>query len=144
MAESELPLGLLVNDSDYLQLSRLLTEMVWRMDNGHAATIHELFVEDGILNVSDIPVVGKDALRDWGIAFDKAPLGFYHVINNPRFVADGVDKAKGTSMLVAFLATEDGSGSTVPAAVGIDHDTFTRTPQGWRLASRRWQPLFTR
>jgi hypothetical protein len=35
-------------------------------------------------------------------------------------------------------------GTTVPVAVGVDHDVFVRTAEGWRFSSRRWNPLFTR
>ena len=33
-----------VSDTDYLQLSRLVTEAGWRDDIGQADTLHELFV----------------------------------------------------------------------------------------------------
>ena len=134
-----------VNDADYLQLSRLLTEMVWRLDNGHAKTVHELFVDDGLLNVAEKPIEGKEALRVWGMAFDEYPPGIHHVLSNARFVAAGMDQAVGTSTLTAYMATQDHNGSaTIPIAVGVDHDEFVRTADGWRFLSRRWQPISTR
>lgn len=41
----------LVNESDYVQLSRLVLEHAWRADNGRADTIHELYVDYGVLDL---------------------------------------------------------------------------------------------
>ena len=134
-----------VSDADYLQLSRLLVEMVWRLDNGCAETVHELFIDDGRLNVGEKPLTGKAALRAWGAEFDKDPPAIHHVLSNARFIATGNDRAIGTSTLTAYMATQDHKGlATVPLAVGVDHDEFVRTADGWRFSCRRWQPLFTR
>ena len=127
-----------VSDDDYLQLSRVLTEMVWRLDNGRAKTAYELFTTDGVLDVAEAPMVGQEALSEWGKALDENPLGIHHVVSNARFTSDGDGRARGTSTLTAYM------GTTVPVAVGVDHDVFVRTAEGWRFSSRRWNPLFTR
>ena len=49
-AETERP-NQPVNESDYVQLSRLVIEHVWRADHGRADTVHELYAEDGVLDV---------------------------------------------------------------------------------------------
>jgi hypothetical protein len=36
-----------VSNTDYVQLSLLVTEAAWRVDIGQADTFHELFVDDG-------------------------------------------------------------------------------------------------
>lgn len=134
-----------VSDADHLQLSRLLVEIIWRLDNGHAKTVHELFVDDGALHASAEPIVGVEAMRAWGTEFDRSPPGIHHVMSNARFVAAGKDRAVGTSTLTAYMMPQDGSHpATVPLAVGVDHDEFVRTADGWRFSSRRWQPLFMR
>jgi hypothetical protein len=38
----------LVDDIDHMQLTRLVTEVAWRIDHGKADTVHELFVDDGV------------------------------------------------------------------------------------------------
>jgi hypothetical protein len=60
-----------------------------------------------------------------------------------RFVADGPDAARGTSLLIVFM-DPDGSQASAPWNVGEDHDRFVRTATGWRIASRRYVNLFTR
>ena len=53
----------LVSQTDHVQLSRLVTEHPWRVDNGRADTIQELYVDDGELTLPPGPVRGRDALR---------------------------------------------------------------------------------
>lgn len=145
----------LVSDADHVELSRLLGEIAWRLDNHRAGTVYELTTEDVEFHVGPEPVVGHDALKTWGEQFDQAdPLpGIRHSLSNARFSADGPDRAVGTSMLTAYFVPIDSNESaeagdvivaTAPFAVGEDHDTFVRTPEGWRIASRRWEQLFTR
>ncbi len=49
----------LVSESDHVQLSRLVIEHAWRADHGRADTVHELYVDDGVLDVG-VPVRGRD------------------------------------------------------------------------------------
>ena len=37
-------------EADHVQLERLVTEVAWRIDDGHAETVHELFVDNGTLD----------------------------------------------------------------------------------------------
>ena len=50
----------LVAKADYVELSRLVIEHAWRADHGRADTIHELYVDDGVLDVG-MPL--RDARR---------------------------------------------------------------------------------
>jgi hypothetical protein len=61
-----------------------------------------------------------------------------------RFVTDGPDAAIGTTVLTVFMVAGSGPATTTPWSVGEDHDRLVRTPQGWRIASRRWVELFSR
>ena len=134
----------LVSDVDHLQLSRLLIEFGWRVDNGKAQTIHELFTDDGELTIGAVNAVGRDAIRAWGLAIDNRQNGIHHVVSNPRFISAGLDSARGTSTLTAYLKPDGNSSSTMPAAVGEDRDEFVRVSGEWRFKSRRWITLFSR
>jgi SnoaL-like domain len=138
-------LGELVSDADYVQLSRLVVEHVWRNDNGHADTLHELYAEDGELDLGTTRLQGRKAIREWGRQVAENPPwnSIRHVCANMRFVAAGPDAAEGITALVVFMDA-DGTQSSVPWNIGEDHDTFVRTKEGWRIASRRWVNLFTR
>ncbi|EDY46671.1 nuclear transport factor 2 family protein [Streptomyces sp. SPB074] len=94
----------LVGDTDHLALSRLVTEISWRLDNGRAGSVHELVTDDVEFRISEEPVLGRDALRVWGEHFDRArPLpGIRHSLSNPRFLAEGPDRASGSVMVTAY------------------------------------------
>jgi SnoaL-like domain len=134
-----------VSETDYVELSRLVIEHAWRTDNGCAGTLHELWVEDGELDLGSTVLRGRQAIADWGRRLDENPpwLTIHHVCGNMRFVMDGADAAVGSTILIVFMDT-DGTKSSVPFNVGEDHDRFVRTEQGWRFASRRWVELYRR
>lgn len=136
----------LVSDADHLQLTRLVTEISWRIDHDEAATVHELFAEDGTLEIGESTLSGHDEIGDWGrrLAQENPYAGIRHVCTNMRFVADGEDRAVGTSILTAYLDQGQAGAATLPFVVGEDNDRFVRTEAGWRFASRSWVPLFER
>lgn len=139
--------AMLVSDEDYVELSRLIQEIAWRIDNLKAVTVVELVTDDAELQTHpDNPVFGREAIAAWGAGFDAAnPLpGIRHSVSNARFVDNGDGTATGTSMLTAYFTPAGQAATTVPFAVGEDHDTFVRTPDGWKLASRLWVPLAMR
>jgi hypothetical protein len=150
MAEQNTSLPGLVSDADHLSLSRLVVESAWRVDLGRADTVHELFVDDGELDVGQI-CRGREAIRGWGRAIEEAKLypGIRHLASNMRFVAtatdtEGRDTAEGITVLTVFLNDADGRATSTPWVVGEDHDRFVRTDAGWRFTRRSWVQLFAR
>ena len=135
----------LVSEGDYLELARLVIEHAWRADNGRADTIHDLYVDEGVLDVG-VPLRGRQAIREWGRQLVAAPpwRSIRHVCGNMRFVADGANYAEGTTILSVFMVAGSGPATTLPFSVGEDHDRFVRTGHGWKLLSRRWVELFSR
>jgi SnoaL-like domain len=134
-----------VSESDYVELSRLVIEHAWRTDNGRADTLHELWADDGELDLGSTVLGGRQAIADWGRQLVDSPpwLTIHHVCGNMRFVMDGPDAAVGSTILIVFMDT-NGTKSSIPFNVGEDHDRFVRTEQGWRFASRRWVELYHR
>ena len=138
--------GQLVSQSDYIELSRLVIEHTYRNDSGRPDTVHELYAEDGVLELQGTTLRGRQAIAEWGRQLVKNPPWriIRHVCGNMRFVADGPDAAEGITILTVYMVAGPGSATTLPLQVGEDHDRFVRTPDGWRLASRRWVELFSR
>jgi hypothetical protein len=136
----------LVSDADHLELSRLVTELAWRIDAGLASTAYELFASGGEIHIGSVNAVGIEAIKAWGKQLDEANVlpGIRHAVTNLRFVDDGDDRAHGTSLLTAYFVSAGKPNTTAPFAVGEDHDSFVRTDQGWRFASRTWVQLFSR
>lgn len=63
----------------------------WTVDNCRADTVHELYVDDGELNVPPTPLRGRQALIEWGRQLVEAPpwRSIRHACGNMRFVAEG-------------------------------------------------------
>lgn len=141
------PTAKLVSEADHVELSRLIQEFAWRLDHLQAASVIELVTDDIDFRADPAnPVIGRDALAAWGAGFDAAnPLpGIRHSLSNARFVDEGDGRARGTSMLTAYFTPAGETPTTVPFAIGEDHDAFVRTAEGWKLASRLWVPLAMR
>ena len=132
----------LVSDADHVALSRLVVEISWRIDHGQADTVWELFVPDGVLDTSGTPLVGHDAIREWGRARVASTLRTRHIVCIMRFIDRGNDKATGSTLLTVFMHDGTGPGSAVPAVVGEDTDEFVRTDVGWRFVRRTFETLF--
>jgi hypothetical protein len=91
----ELPTARLVSDADHVELSRLVAELVWRIDAGLVSTAYELFAPDGELHIRPVDVVGIEAIKVWGEQLDAANAlpGIRNAVTNLRFVDDGDDRA---------------------------------------------------
>ena len=135
----------LVNESDHIDLSRLVIEHAWRVDHGRADTIHELYVDDGVLDVGT-PLRGRQAIHEWGrqLVADAPWRSIRHACANMRFAAVGPNAAEGTTLLTVFMVAGTAAATTLPFNVGEDHDRFVRTEHGWKFVSRRWVSLFNR
>jgi hypothetical protein len=132
----------LVSDADHLSLTRLVVEIAWRIDHGQADRVWELFVADGVLDTSGTPLVGHDAIRDWGRARVASTVRTSHICSGMRFIDRGNGRATGSTLLTVFMHDGEGRGPAVPAVVGEDTDEFVRTDDGWRFASRTFETLF--
>ena len=136
----------LVDESDFIALTRLALEIAWRVDNGEASSLPDLFTDDGSIATLGEPSVGNDAIRAWGHMMDTdSPIpGVRHVLTNLRFVADGTDRAVGTMYITAYLSGTAGKDDTTPFAMGRGTDQYRRTASGWKVTSRIFEPYFLR
>lgn len=134
----------LVTDADHVELERLVTEAAWRVDEGKSDTLHELFIDDGVLLLGTNELRGREAIQSWGRQLEQANTYkcIRHVASNMRFSLVGDNEVEGLTILMVFM--DDETSSSVPWVVGEDHDRFVRTPQGWRFKSRLWKQLFAR
>jgi hypothetical protein len=138
--------GELVDLTDHHDLERLALEVSWRVDDGRAEQIAELFTEDGSIATLGEPSVGREALRAWGRMMDTdSPIpGVRHVLTNFRFVTDGPGRASGTMYITAYLPGAAEGDVTLPFVMGRGTDHYRRTPEGWKIASRVFEPYFLR
>ena len=68
----------LVSEADYVQLCRLVTEHAWRTDNGRADTLHELWADDGELDLGSTTLWGRESHRRVRAAASVDPRGGSH------------------------------------------------------------------
>ena len=136
----------LVDESDHVALTRLALEVAWRVDNGEAESIANLFTADGSIATLGEPSIGHDAIRAWGRMMDTdSPIpGVRHVLTNFRFVTDGDNTAVGTMYITAYLDGAREAQETLPFAMGRGTDHYRRTEAGWKVASRVFEPYFLR
>ncbi len=132
----------LVSDADHLSLSRLVVEIAWRIDHGQADRVWELFVPDGVLATSGTPLVGHDAIRDWGRTRVASTVQTRHICSGMRFTDRGNGQATGSTLLTVFIHDGAGLGPAIPSVVGEDTDEFIRTDAGWLFVSRTFKTLF--
>jgi hypothetical protein len=133
----------LVSDADHLSLSRLVVEIAWRIDHSQADRVWELFVVDGVLDTGGTPLVGHDAIRDWGRGRVASTVQTRHICSGMRFTDRGSGRATGSTLLTVFMHDGDGRGPALPVVIGEDTDEFVRANGGWRFASRTFETLFT-
>ena len=136
----------LVNEDDYLKLSRLVIEHTFRADHDRSDTLFELYAGNGELTLPGITLRGREAIREWGQRIvENAPWRIIrHVCGNMRFVSTGPDTAEGVVILTVFMVAGQDNATTLPLTVGEDHDRYIRTEEGWKFLSRNWMELFSR
>ena len=103
----------------------------------------KLFTPEGELNVTGRPVVGHEKLKK-AMAMRPDSLRSRHVLTNIYINVIDEDHAEGISYLTLYRHEGQNIGGdesgpreiSGPAAVGHYSDTFRRTNEGWRFASR--------
>ena len=134
-----------LSDLDYIAISRVVTECVWRVDHGEGNTVYELYTDDGEIWFEGQQFsVGKAAIREWGNnRLD--PSTIRHLVLNQRFVSDGPDRAVGTTVEVVFHSEKhNGADTTLPLMVGEMDWRFVRTAAGWRISRCDFRRIFDR
>jgi hypothetical protein len=64
----------LVGQADHLELARLVIEIAWRIDHGKAGTVHELFADEGQMNLGQTSLkAGKRSGNNGGAGAMRSP-----------------------------------------------------------------------
>jgi SnoaL-like domain len=132
-----------LTDADLLELTRLVTELVWRIDHRQSDTAADLFVDDGQMILGPVALRGRDQIAAWGRQRVGVEYTTRHVCTNMRFEAAGDDAAAGTTVVTVYRHAGEGPGDSRALTVGEYTDQFVRTLAGWRFRSRRIEQLFT-
>ncbi|MGI9614026.1 MAG: nuclear transport factor 2 family protein [Acidimicrobiales bacterium] len=129
---------------------RLIATYCHLVDFRDAPAIADLFTADGSWRADGVDMVGQDEIRAGftrrqGVTRRQSR----HVCTNVVVDIDG-DTATGLCYLVNYRhdsasgVAELPAPGDVPKFVGEYHDTFRRTPEGWRFVDRRCDMTFVR
>src|SRR4051794_14246617 len=95
--------------------------------------------------VEPVPIAGRAKIREWMEKYPKHRLG-RHVAANQIVEVIDEDNARGTSYAVVFREPDPEVGvvssRVIPRSVVEYIDTYRRTAEGWRFASRSYEIYF--
>jgi hypothetical protein len=139
-----------MNDIDRMLIEhecrKLMLLYCQHVDHLDPEAFSNLFAEDAYYNPAAHPEMnGRSEILAWAKAYPRNRRARHLSTNQVVEVIDA-DNAKGTSYAVVFRQEDpvEGipSGNVVPRAVVEYHDTFCRTKEGWRIATREYQYIF--
>lgn len=117
----------------------LLSAFAHRVDNGQAATVHELFVDDGRIETPQFVLEGRAAIAErFGARARDTTRKTRHYWSNPRFSGNENTITVITNVMTA-VATPDGR--TILMG-GSSTDVVIRHGNGWAFQSRRLDVVF--
>lgn len=120
------------------ELTALCTEYVWRVDNGHAAHIPDLFTAEGVWIGPWGTMRGQTELDAAWKKRAQWTVRTRHLLTNLRFSAPSPDRAEGHISQIVFAADGDAPWPTDPSVIAENIDSYARDADGvWRFASRR-------
>jgi 3-phenylpropionate/cinnamic acid dioxygenase small subunit len=120
---------------------RLAVDYAHYADTGRTDAWAALFAADAEFHIFGQVHKGRDAIREIAGASGNASM---HVISNVRIDVLSEDAAEGTAYVAAYVKAQGAQGTApavAPTVVGIYRDTFRRTGEGWRFATRAFEPF---
>ncbi|MFD0274582.1 nuclear transport factor 2 family protein [Kitasatospora sp. NPDC127111] len=123
------------NPADAEQLRQLLARFSHAFDNADAEALGEVFAVDGSIELARTGARFKGLEEIRAFSRDLGDESPDHQTVDSVFTVDPDGTVRGRSRYLAVLA--DGSVHN-----GDYFDTYTRTPDGWRIAHRRSVPRY--
>jgi hypothetical protein len=125
------------------QIDDLITEHAWVLDHGDPAALADLYVEDGELLGLVEPLVGRDAIRAWGVERAKLDRVSRHVHTNLRVVLGEDDRLLGNVMTLLYRQDGAEKSPTFPILV-LDYDDEYALSEGrYKFVRRQITRIFT-
>jgi ketosteroid isomerase-like protein len=128
-------------DGDVAEIVRLIHDYAFYNDTFEVDRLVDLFVEDAWFDMRPSGLDrydGREAIRDFFEREKRALSHVVHLTSNHRIDVDG-DEAAGTAYYHAVGVTRRGGHEN--GTFGYYRDSYRRTPEGWRFASRSSNPL---
>jgi uncharacterized protein (TIGR02246 family) len=119
--------------------ARLSVDYAQAVDFNDPDGLAALFTPDGVWRLNQTVSTGQAAIRDYLRGFiARKTLTSRHVTTNVRVVVADRDHAAGTAYVQIFHIDPDHppTDGFRPDVIGLFHDQYVRTPEGWRFARR--------
>jgi len=126
---------------------RLCVDYARRVD-ARSEALADLFTEDATLTLVNVDLRGPAEILAYIRRSAEEGRVSRHLCCNITIEVEDATQARGAADMTYFTGRpRDGVVRTPdlrPAGVGTYHDVYRLTPQGWRIASRRFTPAFLR
>jgi hypothetical protein len=126
---------------------RLCVDYARRVD-ARDGSLADLFTEDAVLTLVNVDLHGPGEILAYIRRSAEEQRVSRHLCCNITIDVEDVAQARGAADMTYFTGRpQDGVVRTAdlrPAGVGTYHDVYRLTPDGWRIASRRFAPAFLR
>jgi hypothetical protein len=115
----------MIEDAVYREVLALTNEHAWLLDHGKSNEIFHLYTHDGcLLNLPPKDLLGRDAIKEWGVSRVKLPRVSRHVETNHRVFREG-DSIRGTIYISVYRAESIAEiYRSAPLMVGDYEDTY--------------------
>lgn len=131
-----------------LECARLAIAWARFVDLHDNAAVVALFADDGVLHAPGGQEIAGHAAILAALGTRSANRVTRHMLAPPFITMTGADEAQGVisfTVFDGFKDTHKGTGPMPlqpPVTVGEFHQTYRRTPDGWRIASHRNVQVF--
>jgi hypothetical protein len=128
------------------QLTRLNNEFVYHIDTGDFESMITLFTPNALFDRAGTVHKGCDEIRQ-GMR-DRPMMTTRHLLTNVHFTEVKPDSAEAVVCAMVYHGPVSENGEAVVYATDNGrvvefHDSYTNTPDGWRIATRVARPVFT-
>jgi hypothetical protein len=128
------------------ECERLVALYSHRIDLQRAEGLPDLFTDDALMMIGEESLKGGAELRERIAGLD-ANIAMRHVCTNVVIDVLSESEARGTAYLTAYVEPRTSEGPAPlpgPLMLGEYRDVYRKTPDGWRIAERRFSPSFQR
>ena len=124
--------------ADELAIRTLVARYCDAVARKDAADWGDTWADDGAWQLMGQTSSGREAVVE---RWNQLMAGFSFVLQTPNF---GVIELSGDSATGRWYVTEQlrGKDDSVLLTMGVYHDEYTRTQQGWRFQQRRFDALY--
>lgn len=131
------------------QIKELVDQYAMARDNIDAVAYANTFTANGSLIINGQPYTGREVIQARVESADQNAIGM-HIMSTSQITVIDESNATGIHYATVYGATPDDSyeqGSTIEIAVPVTqgkyYDVYSLTDEGWKLAERRFERVYT-